>query len=156
MKGTIKDGLYYTPLIEIHIYYDSDQVDNPNDRRSTSGYGVFLGNNLVSWSFKKEHVVSHSSIEVEYHLMALATTELYWIHMLFKELDISIASTLTLWCDNIGVIALVSNSMFLARKKHVEINYHFIREKVYNCDVKIQHISKLDQVADIFTKGQSA
>ena len=115
-----------------------------------------MGSNLVSWSSKKQHVVSHSSTEAEYHLMALATTELYWIRMLFKELGISIASTLTFWCDNISVIALVSNSMFLARTKHVEIDYHFIREKVCNCDVKIQHISKIDQVVDIFTKGQSA
>jgi hypothetical protein len=76
-----------------------------------------LGNNLVSWSSKKQHVVSHSSIEAEYHLMALATAELYWIRMLFKELGICIASTLTFWCDNIGVITLVSNSVLLARKK---------------------------------------
>jgi hypothetical protein len=74
---------------------------------------VFLGSNLVSWSSKKQHVVSHSSTEVEYHLMAVATAELYWIRMLFKELGISIASTLTFWCDNISVIALVSNSVFL-------------------------------------------
>jgi len=76
--------------------------------------------------------------------------------MLFKELGIDISSTPTLWCDNISAIALASNPMFHARTKHVEIDYHFIREKVCNCDVKVQHISTLDQVADIFMKGQSA
>jgi hypothetical protein len=88
--------------------------------------------------------------------MALATAELYWIRMLFKELGIDISSTPTLWCDNISAIALASNPVFHARTKHVEIDYHFIREKVCNRDGKVQYISTLDQVADIFTKGQSA
>jgi hypothetical protein len=119
--------------------------------------------------------VSRSSTEAEYRSMALATAELYWIRMLFKELGIDISSTPTLWCDNISAIALASNPVFHARTKHVEIDYHFIREKVCNRDVKVQYISTrgnlfphvlfevkvqyistLDQVADIFTKGQSA
>jgi hypothetical protein len=76
--------------------------------------------------------------------------------MLFKELGIGISSTPTMWCDNISAIALAANPVFHARTKHVEIDYHFIREKVCNRDVKVHHISTLDQVADIFTKGQSA
>jgi len=157
LKGTVNDGLYYTPsFLDIHTYCDSDWAGNLDDRRSTSGYGVFLGRNLVSWSSKKQHVVSRSSTEAEYRSMALATAELYWIRMLFKELGIGISSTPTLWCDNISAIALASNPVFHARTKHVEIDYHFIREKFCNRDVKVQHISTLDQVADIFTKGQSA
>jgi histone deacetylase 1/2 len=157
LKGTVNDGLYYTPsFLDIHTYCDFDWADNPDDRRSTSGYGVFLGRYLVSWSSKKQHVVSRSSTEAEYRSMALATAELYWIRMLFKELGIGISSTPTMWCDNISAIALAANPVFHARTKHVEIDYHFIREKVCNRDVKVHHISTLDQVADIFTKGQSA
>jgi len=157
LKGIINNGLYYTPsFLDIHTYCDSELADNPDDRRSTSGYGVFLGRNLMSWSSKKQYVVSRSSTEAEYHSMALATAKLYWIQMLFKELGIGISSTPTLWCDNISAIALSSNPVFHARTKHVEIDYHFIREKVCHRGVKVQYISTLDQVADIFTKGQFA
>ena len=116
----------------------------------------FLGNNLVSWSSKKQTMVSHSSIEAEYHLMALATTELYWLRMLFNELVIGMFHIPTIWCDNIGAIALALNPVFHARTKHVEVDYHFIREKVCNNEIKFQHVSTIDQIADVFTKGQIA
>jgi histone deacetylase 1/2 len=88
--------------------------------------------------------------------MALVTAEVYWLRMLFKELAIGLLHTPTIWCDNIGAIALASNPVFHARTKHVEIDYHFIREKVCNNDVKVQHVSTVDQIADVFTKGQTA
>ena len=100
-------------------------------------------------------LVSHSSTEAEYHLMALATAKVYWLRMLFKELAISIVHIPTIWCDNIGAIALASNPVFHARTKHVKNDYHFIREKVCNNDIKVQHVSTVDQVADVFTKGQT-
>ena len=71
-------------------------------------------------------MVSRSSIEVEYRSMALATAEVYWLRMLFKELAIGLVHIPTIWCDNIGAIALTSNPVFLARTKQVEIDYHFI------------------------------
>ena len=115
----------------------------------------FWCKNLVSWSSKKQNVVSHSSTEAEYHLMALSTAKVYQLRMLFKELAISIVHIPTIWCDNIGAIALASNPVFHARTKHVKNDYHFIREKVCNNDIKVQHVSTVDQVADVFTKGQT-
>ena len=132
LKGTVNHGLFYTPSpLQLHTYCDSDWAGNPDDRRSTSGYGVFLGKNLVSWSSKKQNVVSCSNTEAEYRSMALATTEVYWLRMFFKELAIGLVHIPTLCCDNIKTIALFSNPMFYARTKHVKIDYHFIREKVY-------------------------
>lgn len=61
-----------------------------------------------------------------------------------------------LWCDNISAIALVTKPVFHASTKHIEVDYHFIREKVVNRDIAIKHNSTHDQVADIFTKGHSA
>ena len=92
----------------------------------------FVCKNLVSQSSKKQNVVSHLSTEAEYHLMALAAAEVYQLRMLFKELAISIVHILTIWCNNIGAIALASNPVFHARTKHVKNDYHFIREKVCN------------------------
>lgn len=88
--------------------------------------------------------------------MALVIAEVYWLRMFFKELAIGLVHTPTIWCDNIGAIALASNPVFHARTKHVEIDYHFIREKVCNNDIKVQHVSTVDQIADVFTKGQTA
>jgi hypothetical protein len=73
--------------------------------------------------------------------------------MLFHDLRISLTSTPILWCDNIGALALASNLVFHARTKHIEIDYHFIREKILNKDIQAKYISTANQVADIFTKG---
>jgi hypothetical protein len=73
--------------------------------------------------------------------------------MLFKELKIFLSTPHVLWCDNVSALALASNPVFHARRKHIEVDYHFVREKVLNRDIIIKFISTQDQVADIFTKG---
>jgi len=76
--------------------------------------------------------------------------------MLFKELVIGLFHIPTIWCDNIGTIALASNLVFHERTKHIKVDYHFIQEKVCNNEIKIQHVSTINQIADVFTKGQTA
>ena len=88
--------------------------------------------------------------------MAHTKIELYWLHMLLLDLQITLPVAPNIWCDNIGAIALASNPVFHARTKHIEIDYHFIREKVLNGDIQVRHVSTKDQLADIFMKGQSA
>ncbi|XP_035541684.1 uncharacterized protein LOC118344685 [Juglans regia] len=144
------------PRRKLQAYCDSDWAGNPDDRRSTTGYGIFLGQNLITWTAKKQPIVSKSSTEAEYRSLAIATADIYWIRMLMKELGLLLPSTPTIWCDNIGAIALASNLVFHARTKHIEVDYHFIREKVLNKDIQVKHISTQDQVADLFTKGQTA
>jgi hypothetical protein len=73
--------------------------------------------------------------------------------MLFKEFRIYLASPPVLWCDNVSALALASNPIFHARTKHIEVDYHFVREKVLNRDIFLKFISTHDQVADLFTKG---
>jgi hypothetical protein len=88
--------------------------------------------------------------------MAHTTAELYWLRMVLQDLKITLPTAPSLWCDNIGAIALASNPVFHARTKHIEIDYHFIREKVVNRDIHVKHISTQEQIADVFTKGHSA
>ena len=114
---------------------------------------MFLGPCLISWTAKKQAVVSRSSTIAEYRSMAIATADLYWLRMLFHDLRISLTSTSVLWCDNIGALAFASNPVFHIRTKHIEIDYHFIREKILNKDIHAKYISTVDQVVDIFTKG---
>ncbi|GKB97477.1 retrovirus-related pol polyprotein from transposon TNT 1-94 [Tanacetum coccineum] len=71
---------------------------------------------------------------------------------LLNELGIRSSSTPILWCDNLGATYLSANPIFHARTKYVEIDYHFVREKVAQGDLRVQHISTHDQIADIFTK----
>jgi hypothetical protein len=159
VKGSLSHGLSYTrssvgPL-HLQAFCDSDWSGNPDDRRSTSGFGVYLGNCLVSWSAKKQAVVSLSSTESEYRAMAITTAELYWLRMLFKELGVALPHAPVLWCDNVSALTLASNLVYHARTKHIEVDYHFVREKVVNGDIRIKFISTDDPIADIFTKGLS-
>ena len=119
------------------------------------GYGVFVGPNLISWSAKKQPVVSKSSIEAEYRCLALVTAEVYWLRMLLCELEISLDSPPVIWCDNINALALASNPIFHARSKHIKVDYHFVHEKVAHQDIILEHISTSIQPADIFTKGHT-
>jgi hypothetical protein len=73
--------------------------------------------------------------------------------MLFKDIFFPLFSTPVLWCDNIRALVLPYNPMYHARTKHIAIDYHFIRDKVINCDISIKFISTPDQIADILTKG---
>ena len=88
--------------------------------------------------------------------MAHTIDKFYWLRIIFHDLKIMLPTTPNLWCDNIGAIVLASNPIFYARTKHIEIDYHFIREKVTNHDIQVRHISTIDQIANIFTKGHSA
>ena len=100
--------------------------------------------------------VSRSSTKAEYCALAITTTEVYWLHMLFWELKIPLSTAPTIWCDNIGALALASNPIYHARAKHVEVDYHFVLERVINKDISVRYLSTHDQIANIFTKGLSS
>ncbi|KAL0540025.1 hypothetical protein IC582_024253 [Cucumis melo] len=123
-----------------------------SDRRSTSGFIAFLGSNPISWSSKKQSTVSCSSTEAEYCSLATTTANLYWIRQLLCDLHVSLKTSPTLWCDNVSAISLAHNPVFHARTKHIEIYYHFVREKVLCKDIFIHYISSNNQLADILTK----
>ena len=140
-------GLYLTKgSLMLQVYCDSDWAGDPLDRRSTIGYGVFLGPCLVSWCAKKQKVVSRSSTEAEYRALAMVVAELYWIRMLLKDRCIPLLSPPTVWCDNQSAIALATNPVYHAQTKHIEIDFHFIREKIQNKDVQIHYISTKLQI----------
>ena len=88
IKGTPGQGVLYENKGHTHIvgYCDADWVGSPADRRSTSGYYVFMGGNLISWKSKKQDVVARSSAKAEYRAMTLATCELIWLKQLHQEL----------------------------------------------------------------------
>jgi hypothetical protein len=98
-------------------------------------------------------VVSRSSTEAEYRSLAIATTELYWLRMLFHEIKIPLSTAPIIWCDNVNALSLATNLVYHARTKHIEVDYHYVKEKILNRDVKVSFISTADQIADVLTKG---
>ena len=153
VRGTLSHGIYFShgPLT-LTPFTDIDWVGDPFDRKSTTGFMVFLGSNPISWSSKKQTTMSRSSTEAEYRALATIAAELSWLRQLFRDLLLFLHHVPVLWCDNVSAIALASNPVFHARTKHVEVDYHFIRERVLRKDLAISFVSGKDNLADIFTK----
>ncbi|WVZ51496.1 hypothetical protein U9M48_002640 [Paspalum notatum var. saurae] len=157
LKSNIKLGLKIckSDSMLVSAYSDAIWAGCMDDRRSTGGFAVFLGTDLVSWNAKKQATVSRSSTESEYKALANATAEIMWIQTLLQELRVASLATAKLWCDNIGAKYLASNSVFHARTKHIEVDFHFVRESVNNKLLEIDFVPSGDQVADGFTKALS-
>ncbi|XP_061337462.1 uncharacterized mitochondrial protein AtMg00810-like [Gastrolobium bilobum] len=157
LSGTSSFGLHIKPSSNFHLsaFCDSDWGSDPNDRKSTSGLCVFLGGNLISWSSKKQPVVSRSSTEAEYRCLACTITELMWLRSLLSELRVSLLQVPTVYCDNLSVVLLTANPLFHSRTKHFELDLHFVREKVVNKVVSVTHIPATSQIADGLTKAIS-
>jgi histone deacetylase 1/2 len=156
VHGTLTYGLHLrrptSPPDILSAFSDADWAGNSDDRRSTGGYAIFYGGNLISWSARKQATVSRSSTESEYKAIANATAELIWVQALLAELGIPQHCPPVLWCDNIGATFLSLNPVFHVWTKHIEVDFHFVRERVAHKMLQIRFISSKDQLADIFTK----
>lgn len=157
IHGTLNLGLQIrrSNSMLVSAFSDADWAGDIDDRRSTGGFAVFLGPNLISWTARKQATVSRSSTEAEYKALANATAEMMWIQKLLAELKVPHSQVARLWCDNIGATYLSQNPVFHARTKHIEIDFHFVRERVAQKLLDIRFIPSGDQLADGFTKPLS-
>jgi len=134
-------------------YCVADWAACPNTRRSVTGYILKLGNTLIAWKSKKQATISRSSVEAEYRSLAGLTTEVIWVNNLAKELGIQIEGPISIYCDSKAAIQIAANPIFHERTKHVEIDCHFIREKIQQGLIKAVYVSSHDQLADLLTKA---
>ena len=148
LKGTLSASLHLTSntTLTLSAFSDADWASCPTTRRSTTGYCTFLSSNIISWCAKKQHNISRSSTEAKYQAMANTVVELTWLTYLLKDLRISPPSSPTLYCDNISALYMTINPVFHARSKHIELDYHFIHERVALGLLVTTHIPSTKQV----------
>ncbi|RVW78478.1 Retrovirus-related Pol polyprotein from transposon TNT 1-94 [Vitis vinifera] len=155
LKMTPGKGLFFqrTTKKEIEIFSDADWAGSMTDRRSTSGYCSFVWGNLVTWRSKKQSVVARSSAEAEFHAMAQGICEGIWLNRLLEELRVPLKHPMVLYYDNQAAISIAKNPVHHDRTKHVEIDQHFIKEKIEEGVFKVSYTPTNCQTADILTKA---
>jgi hypothetical protein len=155
LRGTLDYGLLlrHSASSELTVYTDADWASCPDTRWSTSGYVVFLSTNLISWSLKRQNVISRSSAEAEYRAVANGVAEACWLRQLLQELHAPLTKSTLVYCDNVSAVYLSTNPIQHQRMKHVEIDLRFVRECMAISDVRVLHVPMTSQFTDIFTKG---
>lgn len=135
------------------VYADADWAGDKFTRRSTSGYVFTLYGGAISWRTKKQAVVSLSTTEAKYKSTVEAGQELAWLEVICADLQSPLKRPITLFNDNQGAIALSNNPVFQARSKHIETQYHWIREKVIEGVFKLVYVPTGGMLADVCTKA---
>jgi hypothetical protein len=157
LRGTQFQSLLFpsSSSLELCAYSDADWAGDPTDRKSTTGFCIFLGDSLISWKSKKQDIVSRSSTEAEYRAMASTTTEIVWLRWLLSDMGILLSQPTPMYCDNKSAIQIAHNSVFHERTKHIEIDCHFTRHHLQHGTITLPFISSSLQIADLFTKTHS-
>jgi hypothetical protein len=158
LKSAPGKGLMFSKHdhLEVEGYTDADWAGSINDRKSTSGYFTFVGGNLVTWHSKKQNVVARLSAEAEYKAMSHGVCELLWLRILMRELGFNLEKPVNLYCDNKAAISIAHNPVQHDRTKHVEVDRHFIKEKLTDGIISVPFVKSEDQLADILTKAVSS
>src|SRR5690606_33996388 len=132
---------------ELHGYCDADWAQNPDDRKSNTGYVFLLSGAGGSWSSKRQPTVATSTTEAEYMSMSSASQEALWLKGFLTELCPSYEDSIVLFCDNKSAISLATSCGFKGRTKHIDVRHHFIRELVSSGEIKIVYVATTDMLA---------
>ncbi|GJZ18877.1 putative RNA-directed DNA polymerase [Tanacetum coccineum] len=155
LKGSTGHGVLFKPNGHLvnQMYTDADWAGDKGNRRSTSGYFTIVGGNLVTWRSKKQKVVSLSSTEAEFRGIARGLTEVLWVRRLLTEIEYPPQEASKIMSDNKAAIQISENPVQHDRTKHVEVDRHFIKEKLEAEIITLPFVRSEDQLADILTKS---
>lgn len=158
LKGTAGQGiiLHATKDFQLKAFVDPDWGACLDTRRSVTGYCIFLGDSLISWKSKKQAIVSRSSAEAEYRAIAMVSSEITWLFAVLSSLQLTSPTPALIYCDNQAAISIANNPIFHERIKHIEIDCHFIRDKIEMGMLKLLPVRSAFQLVDMFTKALSA
>jgi hypothetical protein len=123
------------------------------DRHALSGYAFLINGGAISWSTKRQEIISLSTTESEYVAATYAAKEALWLHSLISQFFDTTLEPTTLFSDNQSAIALTKDHQFHARTKHIDVRFHFIRWIVENGSLRLVYCPTNDMVADTLTKA---
>lgn len=155
LKGTVDCGINYEKKSEYLVAYsDSDWGGDKNDRKSNTGYVVYLAGGPISWASRKQKTVALSTMEAEYMALSDLSKEIIYVRNLLEHIKYySVLETPTkIYCDNQSAICLSKNSVYHARTKHIDVRHHFTRETQERGDIELEYISTKMMAADALTK----
>jgi hypothetical protein len=155
LRDTKSKGLFYSgDDLNLTCLSDSDWAGDIDTRKSTSGYILFGAGAPIAWMSKLQPVVAVSSMEAEYIAAFYALQEIVWTKGLMKELGFNYNSPVDLYIDNQSAIKLATNPVYHKRSKHIDIKYHWIREKVEVKNlVNLKYVKSSENTADMMTKA---
>jgi hypothetical protein len=156
LKGTLTHGVMYKHKpdgkFELIGWSDSDYAGDLNDRKSTSGYVFMLGTGAVSWSSKKQPIVTLSTTEAEYVAAAACACQCIWMRAVLEHLQVKQNEGTVILCDNSSSIKLSKNPVMHGRCKHIDVRFHFLRDLAKDNVVELKFCKSEDQIADLMTK----
>ena len=109
--------------------------------------------NLITWKSKEQNVVARSSVEAEFRSITHGICESLWIKRVLEELKITIHPPAMMYCDNKAAISISHNPVHHDRTKHVEVDRHFIKEKIEQWEICLTYVSSKSQIVAVLTKG---
>jgi hypothetical protein len=155
LKHTQHYKLVYSPTGSNELFIthsDADLGGNVDNARSTAGFVISIGGGAVLWSSRLQRQVSMSSTEAEYTTAAATGTEIMWMREFFDKIGYDISKPSPLYLDNASAIQVAKNPEHQSTMKHVHRSHHWLRERVEEGDIRVQHVPGAENVADIFTK----
>ena len=155
LAGTINHGLCFGETDSVdHLvaYSDSDFSGCQDTRRSTSGLLFTFNGGPVSWTSNLQKPIANSTAEAEYYAAGHASREIDWLRSLLKEIGFEQFDPTPLLCDKKSAMLMVQNPVFHNRTKHIDINYHYLRQLYQAKVIELRSVRSEDELADLLTK----
>ena len=147
-KRDINDDLW-----TLTIYSDSDWASNKDDRKSITGFTIFLQDAPIMWKSQAQKTVSLSSTEAEYYATSEAAKEIKFIVQVLESLNMKVKKPIIVFIDNVGAIFVAENQSATKHTRHIDARYHFVREYIIDGVIKVMFVQSKKNKADLFTKN---